>query len=115
MYIVITIVVAILALMFVIPNIRIVEQNTVPVIEFLGRFRRIMHAGLNLKIPLEYLVKSSSFSMDRCDWKHFMRTIMGDRITNSNKQSAGQRGSNFLQYPGRQCPGADSARPYTLK
>jgi regulator of protease activity HflC (stomatin/prohibitin superfamily) len=33
-------------------SIRIVEQNTVLVIEFLGKFRRIMNAGLHFKIPL---------------------------------------------------------------
>ncbi len=33
-------------------SIRIVQQNTVYVIEFLGRFNRIMTAGLNFKIPL---------------------------------------------------------------
>jgi regulator of protease activity HflC (stomatin/prohibitin superfamily) len=32
-------------------SIRIVEQNTVLVIEFLGRFNRIMNAGFNLKVP----------------------------------------------------------------
>ncbi len=33
-------------------NIRIVSQNTVLVIEFLGKFNRVMSAGLNFKIPL---------------------------------------------------------------
>lgn len=33
-------------------SIRIVEQNTVLVVEFLGRFNRLMNAGLNFKIPL---------------------------------------------------------------
>lgn len=37
---------------FILPNIRIVSQNTVYVIEFLGRYRRFMSAGLNFKIPL---------------------------------------------------------------
>lgn len=32
-------------------GIRIVEQNNVFVIEFLGKYKRIMSAGLNLKIP----------------------------------------------------------------
>ncbi len=32
-------------------GIRIVQQNTVYVIEFLGRFRRIMPAGFNFKFP----------------------------------------------------------------
>ena len=31
---------------------RIVSQNTVQVIEFLGKFSRVMHAGLNIKVPL---------------------------------------------------------------
>lgn len=34
-----------------IANIRIVSQNTVYVIEYLGSFSRIMEAGLNFKIP----------------------------------------------------------------
>lgn len=33
-------------------SVRIVEQNRVFVIEFLGRFNRIMTAGLNFKVPL---------------------------------------------------------------
>jgi regulator of protease activity HflC (stomatin/prohibitin superfamily) len=33
-------------------SIRIVEQNTVLVVEFLGRFNRLMNAGLNFKIPI---------------------------------------------------------------
>jgi regulator of protease activity HflC (stomatin/prohibitin superfamily) len=52
MIIIFIIIILILTLMLVIPNIRIVQQNTVLVIEFLGKYRRIMSAGLNLKIPL---------------------------------------------------------------
>lgn len=33
-------------------NIRVIQQNTVYVIEFLGKFRRIMTAGINFKLPL---------------------------------------------------------------
>lgn len=33
-------------------NIRIIQQNTVFVIEYLGKFNRIMSAGINFKIPL---------------------------------------------------------------
>jgi len=40
-----------LVLIILIANIRIVEQNNVFVIEFLGKFRRIMDAGLNFKVP----------------------------------------------------------------
>lgn len=36
----------------IIPNIRIVNQNTVLVIEFLGKYNRVMNAGLNIKIPV---------------------------------------------------------------
>jgi regulator of protease activity HflC (stomatin/prohibitin superfamily) len=45
------IIVAILAII-IIRSVRIVSQNTVYVIEFLGKFNRIMQAGLNIKIPL---------------------------------------------------------------
>lgn len=39
--------------MFIIAGgLRIVQQNTVYVIEFLGKFNRTMNAGLNFKIPL---------------------------------------------------------------
>ncbi len=38
--------------LIVLSGIRIVQQNTVYVIEFLGKFKRIMTAGLNFKIPL---------------------------------------------------------------
>ena len=40
-----------LVVIILLANIRIVEQNTVLVIEFLGRFKRIMNAGLNFKVP----------------------------------------------------------------
>ncbi len=40
------------AIILLIANIKIVKQNTVLVIEFLGKFNRIMPAGLNVKIPL---------------------------------------------------------------
>jgi regulator of protease activity HflC (stomatin/prohibitin superfamily) len=33
-------------------SIRLVQQNTILVIEFLGKYRRMMTAGLNFKIPL---------------------------------------------------------------
>ncbi|HEX8974324.1 MAG TPA: SPFH domain-containing protein [Patescibacteria group bacterium] len=42
----------IIIIVFILPNIRIVKQNTVLVIEFLGKYKRIMSAGLNVKIPL---------------------------------------------------------------
>jgi regulator of protease activity HflC (stomatin/prohibitin superfamily) len=42
----------IIIVLLVLSSIRIVQQNTVYVIEFLGRFNRIMTAGLNFKIPL---------------------------------------------------------------
>jgi regulator of protease activity HflC (stomatin/prohibitin superfamily) len=44
-------IVVIIALIFLF-GIRVVGQNTVLVIEFLGKFRRTMSAGLNYKIPL---------------------------------------------------------------
>ncbi len=46
-YILLAIVVIVLS-----TSIRIVEQNTVLVIEFLGKYSRMMYAGFNLKIPL---------------------------------------------------------------
>jgi regulator of protease activity HflC (stomatin/prohibitin superfamily) len=39
-------------ILLVLSSIRIVQQNTVYVIEFLGRFNRVMTAGLNFKIPV---------------------------------------------------------------
>jgi regulator of protease activity HflC (stomatin/prohibitin superfamily) len=41
-----------LLVLLVISSIRVVEQNTVLVIEFLGKYNRMMYAGLNFKIPL---------------------------------------------------------------
>lgn len=38
--------------LLVFSSIRIVQQNTVFVVEFLGKFNRIMTAGLNFKVPL---------------------------------------------------------------
>lgn len=36
----------------VIASLRIVEQNTVGVVEFLGKYRRTMRAGINILIPI---------------------------------------------------------------
>lgn len=49
MGIVILFIIAIFVLLLT--GIRIVEQNNVFVIEFLGKYKRVMSAGLNLKIP----------------------------------------------------------------
>lgn len=45
--------IALIAFIFIllILNIKIVEQNTVLVIEFLGKYSRLMTAGFNVKIP----------------------------------------------------------------
>ncbi len=40
-----------LAFLLVVSSLRIVEQNTVAVVEFLGKYRRIMPAGLNILVP----------------------------------------------------------------
>lgn len=45
-------IILILAIVVIIANIKIVQQNTVLVIELLGKYKRIMVAGLNIKIPL---------------------------------------------------------------
>ncbi len=42
----------VIVVLFVLSSIKIVQQNTVYVIEMLGRFNRIMTAGLNFKVPL---------------------------------------------------------------
>lgn len=44
--------VIIIVVAIIIKNVRIIEQNTVFVIEFLGKYKRIMSAGLNFKVPL---------------------------------------------------------------
>ena len=44
--------VGIIAIIAIFRNIRVIEQNTVYVIEFLGQFKRIMAAGINFKVPL---------------------------------------------------------------
>ena len=45
-------VIAFIVFLLVVSNIKIVEQNSVLVIEFLGKFNRVMSAGLNVKVPL---------------------------------------------------------------
>jgi regulator of protease activity HflC (stomatin/prohibitin superfamily) len=45
-------IILIIAILLILSSIRVVQQNTVYVIEMLGRFNRIMTAGLNFKIPL---------------------------------------------------------------
>ncbi len=46
------IIVLVVVLLLILSSIRIVQQNTVYVIEMLGKFNRIMTAGLNFKVPL---------------------------------------------------------------
>lgn len=41
-----------LVVLLLVSNIKVVEQNNVLVIEFLGKYNRMMNAGLNIKIPL---------------------------------------------------------------
>lgn len=48
----ITWLVVIAVIIVIFKNIRIIQQNTVFVIENLGKFNRIMSAGINFKIPL---------------------------------------------------------------
>ncbi|MES2087743.1 MAG: SPFH domain-containing protein [Patescibacteria group bacterium] len=51
-------------------SIRIIEQNTVAVVEFLGKYRRTMTAGFNLKIPIlekiaeRITLRQQNFSID---------------------------------------------------
>lgn len=45
-------IILILVIAIIIANIKIVQQNTVLVIEMLGKYNRVMTAGLNVKIPL---------------------------------------------------------------
>lgn len=45
-------VILVILVLLLISGIKVVQQNTVYVIELLGRFNRIMTAGLNFKIPL---------------------------------------------------------------
>ncbi len=40
-----------LAVIIALANIKIVQQNTVLVLELLGKYNRVMNAGLNIKIP----------------------------------------------------------------
>lgn len=60
----------ILAIIIVIANIKIVEQNNVFVIEFLGKFSRVMNAWFNVKIPLlervaeKVSLRSQNFAID---------------------------------------------------
>lgn len=44
--------VVVLVIIIIAKNIRVIQQNTVYVIEYLGKFNRIMGAGLNFKVPL---------------------------------------------------------------
>ncbi len=50
-------IVGLFVLSIIVVNIKIVSQNTVLVIEFFGKFSRIMSAGLNFKIPFLESVK----------------------------------------------------------
>lgn len=45
-------IILLVALALVLSSLRIVEQNTVAVVEFLGKYRRTMGAGINILIPL---------------------------------------------------------------
>jgi regulator of protease activity HflC (stomatin/prohibitin superfamily) len=55
------IVLLIIAILLVLANIKIVQQNTVLVVEFLGKYKRTMTAGFNIKVPfLERIAKTVS-------------------------------------------------------
>src|SRR3989338_803339 len=45
-------IILVLIVAIILGSLRIVQQNTVYVVEFLGNFNRTMTAGLNLKIPI---------------------------------------------------------------
>jgi regulator of protease activity HflC (stomatin/prohibitin superfamily) len=45
-------IILILLAILIIANIKIVQQNTVLVIEMLGKYKRVMVAGFNVKVPL---------------------------------------------------------------
>lgn len=47
-----TYILIVIAVLLLLSSVKIVQQNTVYVVEFLGKFNRIMPAGLNFKIPL---------------------------------------------------------------
>lgn len=47
-----TYIILILIVLIFLANIRIIGQNTVAVVEFLGKYNRTMRAGFNVKIPL---------------------------------------------------------------
>lgn len=67
------VIVIIILLFLVFSSVRIVEQNTVLVIEFLGKFSRIMTAWLNFKIPiLEWVAEKISLRQQNfaIDWKY---------------------------------------------
>jgi regulator of protease activity HflC (stomatin/prohibitin superfamily) len=46
-----TYIILIIILLIILSSIRIINQNTVAVVEFLGKYNRTMVAGLNFKIP----------------------------------------------------------------
>ncbi len=45
-------IILIIVILLILSSVRVVQQNTVYVIEMVGRFNRIMTAGLNFKVPL---------------------------------------------------------------
>jgi regulator of protease activity HflC (stomatin/prohibitin superfamily) len=45
-------IILIIAVVITLLSLRIVEQNTVAVVEFLGKYRRTLSAGLNILVPL---------------------------------------------------------------
>jgi regulator of protease activity HflC (stomatin/prohibitin superfamily) len=65
-----TFILIILVLLLLLSTVRVVEQNTVLVIELLGKFNRIMYAGLNFKIPIlervanKVSLRQQNFSID---------------------------------------------------
>ncbi len=56
-----TYIIFILIIAIIIANIKIVRQNTVLVVEMLGKYKRVMTAGFNVKVPLlERIAKTVS-------------------------------------------------------
>lgn len=66
-------------LLLLVTSIRIVQQNNVYVIEFLGKYSRIMTAGFNMKIPLFERV-SNRVSLRQQNFSNEGKYPSGDKV-----------------------------------
>jgi regulator of protease activity HflC (stomatin/prohibitin superfamily) len=68
-----------LDLILMLAGVRIVRQNTVQVVEFLGKFNRVLHSGFNVVIP--FLERTKVQALFKRNIQVMVDGLTGDNVT----------------------------------